>query len=137
MKKPLLYLLLAATLLGTPAWANATASTPLTPDTNPADTIKVVDVEEIVIIATPKENRKLREQPASVTLLSQQQMQEAQVNGIKTLTAVVPNLFIPDYGSRLTSAVYIRGIGSRINTPSVGLYVDNIPYIHQSAFDFG
>ena len=137
MKKPLLYLLLAATLLGTPAWANATASTPLTPDTNPADTIKVVDVEEIVIIATPKENRKLREQPASVTLLSQQQMQEAQVNGIKTLTAVVPNLFIPDYGSRLTSAVYIRGIGSRINTPSVGLYVDNIPYINQSAFDFG
>lgn len=139
MKKPLLYLLTAA-LLGTPAWANATASTAstaLTPDTNPADTIKVVDVEEIVIIATPKEHRKLREQPASVTLLSQQQMQEAQVNGIKTLTAVVPNLFIPDYGSRLTSAVYIRGIGSRINTPSVGLYVDNIPYINQSAFDFG
>lgn len=142
MKKPLLYLLTTA-LLGTPAWANATASTAstastaLTPDTNPADTIKVVDVEEIVVIATPKENRKLREQPASVTLLSQQQMQEAQVNGIKTLTAVVPNLFIPDYGSRLTSAVYIRGIGSRINTPSVGLYVDNIPYINQSAFDFG
>ena len=142
MKKPLLYLLTTA-LLATPAWANATASTAstastaLTPDTNPADTIKVVDVEEIVIIATPKEHRKLREQPASVTLLSQQQMQEAQVNGIKTLTAVVPNLFIPDYGSRLTSAVYIRGIGSRINTPSVGLYVDNIPYINQSAFDFG
>lgn len=45
-------------------------------------------------------------------------------------------MFIPDYGSRLTSAVYIRGIGSRINTPSVGLYVDNIPYIDKSAFDF-
>ena len=45
-------------------------------------------------------------------------------------------MFIPDYGSRLTSAVYIRGIGSRINTPSIGLYVDNIPYIDKSAFDF-
>lgn len=103
----------------------------------PTDTIKVVDVEEIVIIAAPKENKKLRELPASVTLLSQQQMQEAQVVGIKSLTAVVPNLFIPDYGSRLTSAIYIRGIGSRINTPSVGLYVDNIPYVNQAAFDFG
>ena len=101
-----------------------------------ADTLKVVDVEEITVIATPKENRKLREQPTAVTLLSQQDMQNAQVNSIKNLTSVVPNIFIPDYGSRLTSAVYIRGIGSRINTPSVGLYVDNIPYIDKSAFDF-
>lgn len=100
------------------------------------DTLKVVDVEEILIISTPKENRKLREQPAAVTLLSQQDMQATQVNSIKNLTALVPNMFIPDYGSRLTSAVYIRGIGSRINTPSVGLYVDNIPYIDKSAFDF-
>ena len=95
-----------------------------------------MDVEEITVIAAPKENRKLREQPAAVTLLSQQDMQNAQVNSIKNLTSVVPNMFIPDYGSRLTSAVYIRGIGSRINTPSVGLYVDNIPYIDKSAFDF-
>lgn len=100
------------------------------------DTLKVVDVEEILVIAAPKENRKLREQPTAVTLLSQQDMQAAQVNSIKSLTGLVPNMFIPDYGSRLTSAVYIRGIGSRINTPSIGLYVDNIPYIDKSAFDF-
>ncbi len=100
------------------------------------DTLKIVDVEEVLIIAAPKENRKLRELPNAVTLLSQQDMQAAQVNSIKNLTALVPNIFIPDYGSRLTSAVYIRGIGSRINTPSVGLYVDNIPYIDKSAFDF-
>lgn len=100
------------------------------------DTLKVVDVEEVLVIAAPKENRKLRELPNAVTLLSQQDLQSAQVNSIKNLTALVPNIFIPDYGSRLTSAVYIRGIGSRINTPSVGLYVDNIPYIDKSAFDF-
>lgn len=101
-----------------------------------ADTLKVVDVEEVLVIAAPKENRKLRELPAAVTLLSQQDMQAAQVNSIKNLTGLVPNMFIPDYGSRLTSAVYIRGIGSRINTPSIGLYVNNIPYIDKSAFDF-
>lgn len=101
-----------------------------------ADTLRVVDIEEVVVIASPKENLKLREQPASSTILSQQEMQAAQVQSIKQLTGVVPNLFIPDYGSRLTTAVYIRGVGSRINTPSVGLYVDNIPYIDKSAFDF-
>ncbi|WP_455590791.1 TonB-dependent receptor [Bacteroides sp.] len=102
----------------------------------PKDTLKVMDIEEVVVIATPKENRKLREQPTAVTLLSQQDMQANQVNSLKSLSALVPNIFIPDYGSKLTSAIYIRGIGSRINTPSVGLYVDNVPYIDKSAFDF-
>lgn len=102
----------------------------------PQDTIKVVDVEEILVIASPKENRKLRELPTASTLLSQQDMQANQVTNLKSLSAIVPNIFIPDYGSKLTSAIYIRGIGSRINTPSVGLYVDNVPYIDKSAFDF-
>lgn len=30
----------------------------------PKDSLKVVDIEEVVVIATPKENRKLRELPA-------------------------------------------------------------------------
>lgn len=102
----------------------------------PKDSLKVVDIEEVVVIATPKENRKLRELPAATTVLSQKDMQANQVNSVKNLTGIVPNLFIPDYGSKLTTSIYIRGIGSRINTPSVGLYVDNIPYIDKSAFDF-
>ena len=102
----------------------------------PKDSLKVVDIEEVVVIAAPKENRKLRELPTATTLLSQQDMQANQVQSVKNLTGIVPNLFIPDYGSKLTTSIYIRGIGSRINTPSVGLYVDNIPYIDKSAFDF-
>lgn len=121
------HILIALTLLTTgTVWAEEA----------PKDTIKVIDVEEIVIIASPKENRKLRELPTASTLLSQKDMQANQVSGLKGLSALVPNIFIPDYGSKLTSAIYIRGIGSRINTPSIGLYVDNIPYINQSAFDF-
>ena len=120
-------ILIALTLLtASTAWAEEV----------PKDTIKVVDVEEVLVIASPKENRKLRELPTASTLLSQHDMQANQVTNLKGLTALVPNLFIPDYGSRLTSAIYIRGIGSRINTPSVGLYVDNVPYIDKSAFDF-
>ena len=100
------------------------------------DTLRVVDVEEVVVVSSPKNNSKMREQPMGVTLLSRNRMEEMGVSDVKKLSAVVPNMFIPDYGSRLTSAIYIRGVGSRINTPSVGLYVDNIPYIDKSAFDF-
>lgn len=110
---------------------------PIVADTLPADSIRTtVDMEEIVVIASPKENSLLRELPTSVTELSQKNMRSNQVTSLKSLNALVPNIFIPDYGSRLTSAIYIRGIGSRINTPSVGLYVDNVPYIDKSAFDF-
>lgn len=105
-------------------------------DELPQDSIKVIDVEEVLVIGTPKENRKMRELPAAVTLLSQKDMRGNQVNSIKSLNALVPSIYIPDYGSKLTSAIYIRGVGSRINTPSVGLYVDNVPYIDKSAFDF-
>jgi outer membrane receptor protein involved in Fe transport len=58
------------------------------------------------------------------------------MTGIKDIGSWIPNLFIPDYGSKLTSPVYIRGVGAKINSPSVGLYVDGIPYFEKSAFDF-
>ena len=124
MKKKITLLLLATLFVWTPLWADD------------RDTLRTVQMDELVIVATPKETRVLRELPVASSHLSQQMMRAKQVVGIKSLTAVVPNLFIPDYGSRLTTAVYIRGIGSRINTPAVGLYVDNIPYIDKSAFDF-
>ncbi len=102
----------------------------------PADSSRVIDIEEVVVVASPKENFKLREQPTAVTLFSRDNMKELGINSIKNLTSHARNLFIPDYGSRMTSAVYIRGIGSRINTPAVGLYVDNMPCADKSAFDF-
>ena len=117
-------ILLTALLMASPLMAEET------------DTLRTVHMDEVVVVATPKETRALRELPIASNRLTQSQMRAKQVTGIKSLTSLVPNLFIPDYGSRLTTAVYIRGIGSRINTPAVGLYVDNIPYIDKSAFDF-
>ena len=102
----------------------------------PADTTRVIDIEEVVVIATPKENNRLRQQPLSATSFSQGDMRNNSVTSVESLSGLVPNLFIPDYGSKLTTSVYVRGIGSRINTPAVGLYVDNIPFIDKSAFDF-
>lgn len=102
----------------------------------PKDTTKVIDIEEVVVIATPKENNRLRQQSVSSTSFSNKEMRNNAIHSVKSLSGLVPNLFIPDYGSKLTTSVYVRGIGSRINTPAVGLYVDNIPFIDKSAFDF-
>ncbi|MGL5272474.1 MAG: TonB-dependent receptor, partial [Phocaeicola sp.] len=122
-------LMTVATIIATTAWSENDSTTP-------KDTTKVVDIEEITVIASPREIGKLRQSPNAVSLISQKQMQANQIKSLKNISALVPNFFMPDYGSRLTSAIYIRGIGSRLNTPAVGMYVDNIPYLDKSAFDF-
>lgn len=101
------------------------------------DTItRVADIEEIVVVATPKENTRLRQQTLSSSSFSNAEIRARGVTSIKSFSAQVPNLYIPSYGSKLTTSTYIRGIGSRINTPAVGLYMDNIPYLNKNAFDF-
>lgn len=54
----------------------------------------------------------------------------------KQLSAIIPNLYIPDYGSAMTSTIYVRGLGSRIDNPVLGLYIDDIPIIDKNNFDF-
>lgn len=106
------------------------------PDTETVDTTGVQLDELSVVVPAIKETTPLHQRPASVAQVTSAQMQAQHITSLRQSTHLVPNLYIPDYGSRLTSAIYIRGIGSRINSPAVGLYVDNVPYIDKSAFDF-
>ena len=101
------------------------------------DTVKVrqVDLHEVVVQSF-KQNRDLRLEPLSASSVTGTAIQNKNITDIKEFSSFIPNLFMPDYGSKLTSPVYIRGIGSKINAPSVGLYVDGIPYFEKSAFDF-
>ncbi len=101
-----------------------------------ADSLKSLDIEEAVVVASPKETRRLRQQPVSVSLFNTELIHQRQIKSVKELSSFAPNFYMPSYGSRLTSACYIRGIGSRINTPAVGMYVDNVPYVDKTAYDF-
>lgn len=108
---------------------------PLAAPAVPADTLRSFDIEEAVVVASPKENARLRSQPVAVSLFDGRALKWRGTSSLKDLSAAAPSLYMPDYGSRLTSAVYIRGVGSRINTPAVGLYVDNIPYADKTSYD--
>jgi outer membrane receptor protein involved in Fe transport len=108
---------------------------PLTLSAHEADTLSVHKMDEIVVVSTPKEHTALRQQPLSSSSYGAGQLQEKGINNIKNLTAHVPGLFIPNYGSRLTSSIYLRGVGSRIGTPAIGMYVDDIPLANMSSMD--
>jgi len=97
--------------------------------------IKQIALDEITI-KSPKEQNNIRQLPASISIVTSKLIESSEVNSLKDLSSAIPNFFMPDYGSKLTSPVYIRGIGSRINSPSVGVYVDNVPYFEKAAFDF-
>lgn len=59
-------------------------------------------------------------------------------NGIyrpNSLSSVVPGLHIPDYGSSMTSTIYLRGMGSRMENPVMGLYIDGIPVLDKNVYD--
>lgn len=101
-----------------------------------ADTLRTYKMEEVVVTGSSKETNDLKSLPGSVSVVTPQVVANRQISSIKDLTSFVPNFYMPDYGSKLTSAVYIRGIGARSSGQSVGLYVDNVPYIDKSSFDF-
>ena len=103
---------------------------------NATDTLRIYHMDEVVVTSSTKETNNLRKLPGSVTILSPQTIGGNQIESVKDLSSYVPNFFIPDYGSKMTSAVYIRGIGTRNSGQSVGLYVNDAPYMDKSTFDF-
>ena len=96
-----------------------------------ADSSRVYDIDEVVVVSQPKENFRLRQQPLSSTSFGSYQMQRLVSRDLRELSCYVPNFVMPNYGSRFTNAMYVRGIGSRINSPAVGIYLDGIPVLKQ------
>jgi len=95
------------------------------------------ELEEIIVAgAYSKEAASLPQRPVAGTFVSGLDLEKQDINSLKELSSFAPNFYIPDYGSKITSSVYIRGIGSRIDQPAVGLYVDGIPMLNKSLFDF-
>lgn len=100
------------------------------------DSIQSYYLDEITVSASSKETNDSQTLPGSVSFITPSMIAGQKIVHIKDLSLLIPNFFIPDYGSRLSVPVYIRGIGERTTGQSIGMYVDNMPYPDKSAFDF-
>lgn len=103
---------------------------------NPNDTLKVYYLNEVVVSSSVKETNELRNLPTAVSVVSPQQLQDARIESLPRLSAFIPNFFIPAYGAKISTPIYIRGVGARLGSQTVSLYVDNVPSFNPSAFDF-
>ena len=97
-----------------------------------ADTVIAVDKVQITAI---KQGLVLRSQPVAAAVLGSRALAGEHVDAVKHLSQRVPNLHIPDYGSRMTSSIYVRGFGARIGHPVMGLNVDNVPVMNKDCYD--
>ena len=87
------------------------------------DSSRVYDLDEVVVVAQTKDYYTLRQQPMSATVLASKDMEQLGVRDLRDVSNYVPSFVMPAYGSRYTSSMYVRGIGSRINSPSLGIYL--------------
>ncbi|MBS5897892.1 MAG: TonB-dependent receptor [Prevotella histicola] len=94
---------------------------------------KNVPLDEIVVTDFKQNKRNLTS--TAVSTINVQQLHNQQIVNLKELTAVMPNFYMPDYGSYANTPVYIRGIGTKSKGPAVGFYVDGVPHFESSAFN--
>ena len=105
-------------------------------ETDPKDTVKVYYLDEVVVTSSVKETNELKNMPTAVSVVSPKQLRDMQIESLPGLSTYIPNFFIPVYGSKVSTPIYIRGIGARLGAQTVSMYVDNVPSFNPSAFDF-
>ena len=107
----------------------------LTPAIAAEDSLKTFEIPKVVVSAPIKHNGRFEEEPLAVSTFDTDFLEEKRIGGTTDISLVTPNFFQPDYGSKMTSSIYVRGIGARMDQPSVGLYVDNIPILNKNNYD--
>lgn len=106
---------------------------------NEPDTLvqRHLSIDEVgVAVRQPKQHFGLKSQPISSSVIGSVLLNSERVLSIKDLSAIVPNFYQPDYGSKMTSSIYVRGFGARIDQPIIGLTVDGVPYLNKNTYDF-
>lgn len=83
-----------------------------------------------------KENPRPNAAGAAVTQVTGAETRRLGIVTIKGLSELAPNIYMPEYGSRMTSSIYSRGLGARIDQPVMGLSLDNIPFMNKDMYDF-
>jgi len=92
-------------------------------------------LEEVVVTA---EKRELRPSdiPAALTVVTPRTIPGENNPDLRNISGIVPNFYMQEGGLKLSTPVYIRGIGTVSGTPPVGLYVDGVPVFDKNAFVF-
>ena len=96
-----------------------------------ADTVALPDLE----VSASRMARTSTQHQMQISVIDSRLLSETQAVTPKDLSQLIPNVYMPDYGSAMTSSIYIRGLGSRINEPAMGMVVDGVPLLDKNLYD--
>lgn len=99
-------------------------------DYDTAYTMPTVDVTE------HRQGISLEKTASPSITINEYQLNSHGITNQKSLSGIVPGLHIPDYGASLTSTIYLRGFGSRMENPALGMYIDDFPVADKNMYDF-
>ncbi len=99
-------------------------------------TVPVQDTLQAGTVVALKEAVPLSKVASPVSSLRPEFLEATGTYRPNSLSGVVPGLHVPDYGTSMTSTIYLRGLGSRMENPVLGLYLDGIPILDKNAYDF-
>lgn len=95
----------------------------------------VRELQEVVVTA---EKRELNpgDIPTALTVITPRSIPGENNPDLRNISGIVPNFYMQEGGLKLSTPLYIRGIGTVSGTPPVGLYVDGVPVFDKNAFVF-
>lgn len=89
-----------------------------------------------VDIVAPIKEKSNSDHTHSASTFTRRELETLHITSLKELSSLAPNFYQPDYGSRMTSSIYVRGFGSRIDQPVVGMNIDEMPVMNKNNYDF-
>lgn len=124
--------LISALLLGTASLsAQAKAQDASSPAPGPADQSAPVKEDEEIVVTAQRREQQLTDVGISITALPEKVIEESRISQIENIAAAIPNVDIKEQVPGAIPVVTIRGIGlddfSSTNSPSAGVYVDEVP----------
>jgi outer membrane receptor protein involved in Fe transport len=95
-----------------------------------------VEVEEIIVTAS-RRAQEVQNVPASVAVVDPQAFAAGGVTSLSGVLKYIPGVNFNDDGAPGQGSITMRGVANIFSTPSVGIYLDDIPYGSVTAFAEG
>jgi len=95
-----------------------------------------ITVEEIIVTAT-RRAQEVQDVPASVAVVDPQAFAAGGLTSLSGVLKYVPGVNFNDDGAPGQGSITMRGVANIFSTPSVGIYLDDIPYGSVTAFAEG
>ena len=87
-------------------------------------TFSVIKQLKEVVITAEKRELSISEIPVALSVISGKNLLNENNPDLRNLSGIVPNFYMQEGGLKLSTPLYVRGIGTVSGTPPVGLYVD-------------